>query len=124
VRSADVAGIAPKFADLTTDVLFGDVWRRPGLARRDRSLITVAALITAYRPEQLVGHFQLALDNGLTFEELVEAITHLAFYAGWPSALSALGLLKEMGHESPGDERSALTSDGGSISEGPNERKS
>ncbi|RHW23812.1 carboxymuconolactone decarboxylase family protein [Nocardioides immobilis] len=96
MRSADVAAIAPKFNDLTTEVLFGDVWERPGLVTRDRSLITVAALVTAYRPEQLEGHLRLALDNGLSRDELVEAITHLAFYAGWPSAITALGLLMEI----------------------------
>jgi 4-carboxymuconolactone decarboxylase len=81
--------IAPKLAQLSADVLFADVWERPGLPKRDRSLITVAALTTAYRPDQLAAHLRLALENGLTEDELVEAITHLAFYAGWPSAISA-----------------------------------
>ncbi|MCA9879302.1 MAG: carboxymuconolactone decarboxylase family protein [Thermomicrobiales bacterium] len=81
---------APKLVELTDDVLFGDVWQRPGLSRRDRSLITVAALVTLYRPEQLDSHLRLALTNGLSQDELVEALTHLAFYAGWPSAMSAL----------------------------------
>ncbi len=91
-----VDGIAPKLAELTSDVLFGDVWERPGLSPRDRSLITVASLVSLYRTEQLPGHLQRALDNGVTREELVEAITHLAFYAGWPSAMSAGTRLAEI----------------------------
>ena len=71
--------IAPKFAELTDDVLFGDVWARPGLSPRDRSLITVAALIAMNRPDQLRAHLARARDNGVTQDELVETITHLAF---------------------------------------------
>ena len=78
--------IAPKLADLTDTVLFGDVWARPQLSRRDRSLVTVSALIAMNRPDQLRSHLALARQNGLTEEELVEAITHLAFYAGCPNA--------------------------------------
>lgn len=81
--------VAPKLAELSDQVLFGDVWERPGLSKRDRSLITVAVLIGLCRIEQLPFHLQKALDNGLTREELSEVITHLAFYAGWPSAASA-----------------------------------
>ena len=88
--------IAPKFAELTDEVLFGDVWARPGLSQRDRSLITVAALVAMYRPEQLRAHLARARDNGLTQDELVEAITHLAFYAGWPSAVTAVGVAREV----------------------------
>ena len=88
--------IAPKFAELTDEVLFGDVWARPGLSQRDRSLITVAALVALYRPEQLRAHLARARDNGLTQDELVEAITHLAFYAGWPSAVTAVGVAREV----------------------------
>jgi len=88
--------IAPKFAELTDEVLFGDVWARPGLSQRDRSLITVAALVAMYRPEQLRAHLARARDNGLTQEELVEAITHLAFYGGWPSAVTAIGVAREV----------------------------
>ncbi|HEX2139056.1 MAG TPA: carboxymuconolactone decarboxylase family protein [Woeseiaceae bacterium] len=84
-----VKPLVPKLVDLTTNVLFGDVWERPGLSKRDRSLITVATLIATYRPEQLKGHLQRALDNGVTREEISEMITHLAFYAGWPAAMSA-----------------------------------
>ncbi|MFE2094283.1 carboxymuconolactone decarboxylase family protein [Streptomyces sp. NPDC059460] len=84
---------APKLADLTDDVLFADVWERPDLSPRDRSLITVSALVALGRDAQLTGHLRRALDNGLTTGELVEAITHLAFYAGWPAAMSATGAL-------------------------------
>ena len=77
---------APKFVDLTDNVLFADVWERPCLSKHDRSLVTVAALIAMNRPDQLRFHLARARENGVTQEELVEAITHLAFYAGWPSA--------------------------------------
>jgi len=76
--------------------LFGDIWERTGLSKRDRSLITVATLVALYRPEQLPGHLRRALDNGLTRDELAEAITHLAFYAGWPSAMSAITALRRL----------------------------
>jgi 4-carboxymuconolactone decarboxylase len=82
--------IAPKLAELTDDVLFGDIWERSGLSKRDRSLVTVAALVALYRTNELPGHLQRALDNGVTRDELVEVITHLAFYAGWPSAMTAM----------------------------------
>jgi 4-carboxymuconolactone decarboxylase len=88
--------LAPKLAELTDDVLFGDVWTRPGLSPRDRSLITVAALVALDRKDQLRSHLGRALDNGVTQDELVEAITHLAFYAGWPCAVSAVGALREV----------------------------
>ena len=89
-----VGDLAPKLAQLTDDVLFGDVWERPGLSARDRSLITCTALITNGSVEQLVGHFGRALDNGVTVDELTETITHLAFYAGWPRAMSAVPVLR------------------------------
>lgn len=88
--------IAPKLADLTDKVLFGDVWERPGLSKRDRSLVTVSALIALNRPDQLRSHLVLARNNGLTEEELVETITHLAFYSGWPNALTAVGVAREV----------------------------
>ena len=91
-----VGDVAPKLAELTDDVLFGDVWARPQLSRRDRSLVTVSALIAMNRPDQLRSHLALAKQNGLSEEELSEAITHLAFYAGWPSAMSAAGVAKEV----------------------------
>lgn len=91
-----IGDIAPKLADLTDDVLFADVWERTELSKRDRSLITVASLVTSGSTEQLVGHLQRAKDNGLTEDELVEALTHLAFYAGWPKAMSGLQVAKRV----------------------------
>src|SRR5262249_50754081 len=90
----EIADIAPKLAALTAEGVFGDIWERPGLSQRDRSLITVAALVALYRTEQLPGHLRRALDNGLTRDEIVEAITHLAFYTGWPNAFTAITLAK------------------------------
>jgi 4-carboxymuconolactone decarboxylase len=89
----------PKLIDLTEKVLFGDVWERPGLSKRDRSLITVATLISTYRPEQLRGHLRRALANGLGKDELSEVITHLAFYAGWPAAMTAATIAQEVFNE-------------------------
>jgi len=88
--------VVPKLAELTEKVLFGDVWERPGLSKRDRSLITCAALVALQRPDQLRGHLQRALDNGLTKDELGELITHLAFYSGWPTAVTAAAIAKEV----------------------------
>lgn len=87
---------APALVGYTETVIYGDVWERPELSKRDRSLITVAALVTAYRPEQLAVHLGRALDNGVTKEELAEAITHLAFYSGWPSAMTAADVLTKV----------------------------
>jgi 4-carboxymuconolactone decarboxylase len=87
---------APKLAELTDNVLFGDVWERPGLSKRDRSLITVSALIAMNRPDQLRSHLARARDNGVTQEEVVEVITHLAFYAGWPNAVTAVSVAREV----------------------------
>jgi 4-carboxymuconolactone decarboxylase len=83
-------------AELSANVLFGDVWERPELSKRDRSLITVSVLTALYRTGQLPGHLNRALDNGLTKEELGEAITHVAFYAGWPTAANAVQIAKEV----------------------------
>jgi 4-carboxymuconolactone decarboxylase len=88
--------IAPRLADLTDNVLFGDIWERHGLSKRDRSLITVSALIAMNRPEQLRSHFELGRKNGLTEAEVVEVITHLAFYAGWPNAVTAVSVAREV----------------------------
>ena len=87
--------VAPKLAELTDDVLFGDVWARPGLSPRDRSLVTVAALIALNRTDQLKSHLGRALTNGVSEAELAEVVTHLAFYAGWPCAVDAVGALRE-----------------------------
>lgn len=81
--------LAPDFADLTQDFLFGDIWQRPGLSQRDKSLITVTTLVAQNRIEQMEFHLKKAMENGLTKEELVAAITHITFYAGWPTAASA-----------------------------------
>ena len=88
--------IAPALGDYTDTVLFGEVWERPGLSKRDRSLITVAALVALYRTNELPHHMQRALDNGVTREELSELITHLAFYAGWPTAATAVGIARRV----------------------------
>jgi len=87
---------APKLVELTDEVLFGDVWERPELSKRDRSLATVAALIALHRPDQLRFHLGRALENGLKKEELIEVITHLAFYSGWPNAMTAITVAKEV----------------------------
>jgi 4-carboxymuconolactone decarboxylase len=87
---------APQLVHFTDDVLFGEVWKRPQLTPRDRSLVTVAALIAGGNAEQLTFHLQFAKDNGATEDELIEAITHLAFYAGWPKAMSAMAVAKQV----------------------------
>jgi len=91
-----VGDFAPKLADLTDNVLFGDVWERTELSKRDRSLVTVAALIANGNTEQLTGHLNRAKDNGLSETELAEVIIHLAFYAGWPRAFSAVKVAREV----------------------------
>ena len=91
-----IGGFAPKLVELTDDVLFGDVWERPELSKRDRSLATVAALIALNRPDQLRFHLNRAVENGLSKEELIEVITHLAFYSGWPNAMNAILVAKEV----------------------------
>ena len=85
----EVRPVAPKLIDLSEKVLYGDVWERPGLSKRDRSLITVAALMALGRSDQLSGHLDRALTNGVSKEEIGELITHLAFYSGWPTAMTA-----------------------------------
>ena len=91
-----IGALAPKLASLTDEVLFGDVWERPELGKRERSLITVAALVAVNRPEQLRFHLTRAIENGVTQQELIEVITHLAFYCGWPLAFSAMSVAKEL----------------------------
>jgi 4-carboxymuconolactone decarboxylase len=91
-----LADFAPKLSELTQQVLFGDIWERSGLSKRDRSLITVAALVALNRTEQLRHHLTRALENGVTQDEIIELITHLAFYSGWPTAMSAILLAKEI----------------------------
>ncbi len=87
---------APALVTFTDDVLFGQVWPREQLSPKDRSLITVAALVTGGNTEQLTYHLGLAKENGATEDELKEAITHLAFYAGWPKAMSAMAVAKQV----------------------------
>lgn len=89
-------GFAPELVRLTDDVLFGQVWPRQELSPRDRSLVTVASLVTSGSTEQLVYHLGLAKQNGVGELELIEAITHLAFYAGWPKAMSAMSVAKRV----------------------------
>jgi 4-carboxymuconolactone decarboxylase len=91
-----IGDFSPKMVSLTDEVLFGDVWERTELSKRDRSLITVAALIAGGNTEQLSGHLMRAKDNGLTETELKEVMTHLAFYAGWPKAMSAIAVAKRV----------------------------
>jgi 4-carboxymuconolactone decarboxylase len=95
----EVRTVAPKLIELTETLVYPDIWERPGLSKRDRSLITLAALIALYRPDQLKGHTERALANGVTKDEIGELITHLAFYAGWPSAMSAAKIVKQVFEE-------------------------
>ncbi len=94
--TSELAAIAPEFAKLTQDFLFEDVWKRPPLSQRDKSLITVTCLVALNRIEQVEFHLNKAFENGLTKEELVAAITHIAFYAGWPTAASGFSHLKNV----------------------------
>ena len=98
-RRNPYSDIAPALGDYTDNVLFGDVWERPGLSKRDRSLITVATLVALYRTNELPHHLKRALDNGVSRDELVEAITHLAFYAGWPVANTAVTIARRVFEE-------------------------
>ena len=91
-----IGDIAPKIAEITDQVLYADIWERPGLPKRDRSLITVATLVALNRSEQLRGHLERALHNGVTKDEIIELITHLAFYSGWPTAMSAALLAEDV----------------------------
>lgn len=88
--------IAPYLTEVTDRVLFDDVWQRPGLSPRDRSLITVAALIAGYRQNELPFHTKKALENGVSRDEIIEAVTHLAFYSGWPTASTALTIARKV----------------------------
>ena len=89
-----IGGVAPVLAEITDKILYGQVWKRPGLNPRDRSLITLASLISLYRSNELPFHVKRALANGVTRDEIVEMITHLAFYAGWPNANSAVRIVR------------------------------
>ena len=91
-----IGDFSPKLVELTDRVLFDDIWERTELSKRDRSLITVAALVALNRPDQLRFHLGKAVENGVKEQELIEAITHLAFYSGWPNAITATLLAKEL----------------------------
>lgn len=93
-RASDMEIIAPEFAKMTSDLLFGDIWERPGLSPRDKSLITITTLVALNRIEQMEYHFKLGLKNGLTKDEIVSTVTHIAFYAGWPTAASGFSHFK------------------------------
>jgi 4-carboxymuconolactone decarboxylase len=93
--SNTLSRVAPKLAELSQDVLFNDIWKRDTLSPRERSLITLGALTALGRVQQIPWHINFAQQNGLTREEIAEVFTHLAFYAGWPAAVSALGCLDE-----------------------------
>lgn len=95
--------IAPKLTEISDTVLFGDVWQRPGLSSRDRSLVTVASLISLYRSNELPFHIRKALENGLTRDEILETITHLAFYSGWPTASTAVAIVRQVFEEAKGN---------------------
>ncbi|MEZ5709888.1 MAG: carboxymuconolactone decarboxylase family protein [Blastomonas sp.] len=94
-RGAELASVAPLLNELTQDILYDKVWERPELSPRDRSLITIACLIALNR-NQVQGHMELGIENGLSVEELGEAIAHIAFYAGWPVAVTAARQLKNI----------------------------
>ena len=89
----------PRFTEMTRELLFGEIWERPGLSKRDRSLITVATLTALYRTDQLRSHIRRALENGVTKEELVEVFQHMAFYAGWPCGVNAFRVADEVFEE-------------------------
>jgi 4-carboxymuconolactone decarboxylase len=92
----DAYAVVPKLGELRDNVLFGDVWERPELSKRDRSLITVAVLTALYRTDELRGHIARALDNGVTRDEIAELITHVTFYSGWPCGVNAARVAKEV----------------------------
>ena len=93
---ASFGDIAPRLAEITDDVLFGEVWKDPALSPRDRSLLTIASLVSLYRVNEIPFHLKRGLENGLTRDEIIGAITHLAFYAGWPPAMTALKIARNV----------------------------
>ncbi len=95
-RRDNIRGVVPFMVEFTETVLYPQIWERPQLSKRDRSIATLAACIAMYRPEQLRAHLNRGLDHGLTREEIGELITHMAFYAGWPAASSAAHTANEI----------------------------
>jgi 4-carboxymuconolactone decarboxylase len=100
-QRSDAYSVVPKLAELRDSMLFGDIWERPQLSKRDRSMITVAVLTAMYRGEELRGHIARALDNGLSREEISEVITHVTFYAGWPTGVNAARMAKDVFESRP-----------------------
>ena len=100
-RRGPYADVAPALDEITQQVLFGQVWERPGLSKRDRSLITVATLVAQYRTNELPFHLKFALQNGVSKDEITELVTHLAFYAGWPPANTAVEIVRKVFAETP-----------------------
>jgi 4-carboxymuconolactone decarboxylase len=94
-RGRTLAKVTPGLSHYTQTILYDELWERPGLSQRDRSMITIAALIAMYRPDQMIGHMQTGMENGLTPEELSEVIAHLAFYTSRPNAQAASGKLRD-----------------------------
>jgi 4-carboxymuconolactone decarboxylase len=95
-RVGDLYGaVFPGVTQYTTDVLFRDLWLRPALAPRDRSLVTISSLVASGQVAQLTGHINIGMNNGLTQAEIAKALTHLAFYAGWPNVFSAMPVAKD-----------------------------
>lgn len=119
-----VAPTAPKLAELTDAVLFADLWRRPDLAPRDRSLVTIAALAAVGDADQLGFHLERGNENGLTRAQIAEALTHLAFYAGWPKAMGGITELAQVSPEKAADAAPALTvaTSGSAPQRGPADR--
>lgn len=101
-RGDELAEVAPALCDITDRVLYGEVWERKELSPRDRSLVTIVSLISQHKQGQLPNHIRFGLDNGLTKTEIGEAITHLAFYCGWPSCVAAARTLLDVVHEREG----------------------
>jgi 4-carboxymuconolactone decarboxylase len=93
-RNHPAANISPYLVDLTDRVLFGDIWERPGLSKRDRSLVTIAVLMKEFRVDELRSHIRRGLANGVTRDEIAELIVHLAFYGGWPVAANGVSQVK------------------------------
>jgi len=102
-KGNELASVVPAFVEMTDRILYGEVWERPGLSKRDRSLLTVAALAAANRHQQLEAHIALALDNGISIAEMDEVMLHLGFYASWPASVTASRILCDIVKKRSGD---------------------